>query len=172
MQNERDSSAIKSTLGGVKLVQKIGELLQEKKQFMSVAESCTGGRIAAEITQYPNASSTFKGGAVVYETSLKTKILGIPAAYIEKYNVVSEEVAKMMAIRSCRVFDSQYAISTTGIAGPSKGEGEDPIGTVCIGIATPEGVITKKFNFGKDRSEVIEKALNTAFDMLYSELIK
>lgn len=172
MGNKREKFDINSTLKGIKIVQKIGELLQARTQFMSVAESCTGGRIAAEITQYPDASSTFKGGVVAYETSLKTKLLGIPAPFIEKYNVVSEEVAKMMAVRACRVFDAHYAISTTGIAGPSKGQGEDSIGTVCIGIATPEGVVAQKFNFGKNRSEVIEKTLNKAFKMLYDELIK
>lgn len=154
------------------IVEQIGKLLCAKKMFLSVAESCSGGRIASEITQYPGASSSFKGGLIPYETSLKTKILGVPQKLIEQYNVVSLEVAESMAVRCCRVFDSDYAIATTGIAGPTKGEGEDEVGTVCIAIAGPNRTISEKFQFGKDRYRVIEKTANKAFEMLRKEILK
>lgn len=154
------------------IVQQIGKFLKDRKHFFSVAESCTGGRLAAETVQYADASTTFKGGVVPYETSLKTKILGVPQTLIDKYNVVSVEVAEAMAVRCCRLFDSEYAIATTGIAGPKKGEGDDEIGTVCIAIASPKGVISEKFQFGNDRFRVIEKASNKAFEMLRKEILK
>lgn len=154
------------------IVERIGKILKSRKQFMSVAESCTGGKIAAEITKNAGASSTFKGGVSAYETSLKTKILGVPKKVIDTYNVVSVEVAEAMAIRACRVLDSDYAIATTGIAGPDKGEGNDEVGTVCIAVATPNGVISEKFHFGHDRYRVIEKSVNKAFEMLLKEILK
>ena len=154
------------------IVEQIGKMLLAKKCFMSAAESCTGGRIAAEITKYAGASSSFKGGVIPYETSLKTKILGVPKALIEKYNVVSIPVAEAMAKNCCTHFESDYAIATTGIAGPTRGEGDDEIGTVCIAIASPKGVVSEKFQFGKDRFRVVEKATYKAFEMLRKEILK
>lgn len=154
------------------MVEKIGKMLESKKQFFSVAESCTGGRIASEVTQSAGASSSFKGGVIPYETSLKTKILGVPKELIDRYNVVSIPVAEAMALKSKELFESDYAISTTGIAGPTKGDGDDEIGTVCIAIASPSGVISEKFKFGNDRFRVIEKSTNKAFEMLWKEILK
>jgi len=152
--------------------QQINKMLTAQKKFLSVAESCTGGKIAAEIIQNPGASSSFKGGVVPYDTSMKIKVLGIPEALIKKYNVVSLEVAESMAVNCCRLFDSEYSIATTGIAGPTKGDGVDEVGTVCIAIASPRGVFSEKFQFGNDRFRVIEKASNKAFEMLRKEILK
>ncbi len=154
------------------MIEQIGKLLGAQKKFFSVAESCSGGRIASEVTQHPGISTFFKGGIVPYETSLKTKILGVPKELIDKYNVVSIPVAESMARRCVALFESDYAIATTGIAGPTKGDGDDEIGTVCIAIASPSGVISEKFNFGKDRFRVIEKTANKAFEMLRKEILK
>ena len=154
------------------IVEQIGNMLIAKKMTLSLAESCTGGKIAAQITQYPGISSFFKGGVLPYETTLKTKVLGVPKALIEKHNVVSKEVAEAMALQCCKLCESDYAISTTGIAGPSKGDGNDEVGTVFIAIASPEGVISEKFQFGNDRFRVIEKAVNKAFEMLRKEILK
>ncbi|HLV91987.1 MAG TPA: CinA family nicotinamide mononucleotide deamidase-related protein [Aequorivita sp.] len=152
--------------------QQINKMLTAQKKFLSVAESCTGGKIAAEIIQNPGVSSSFKGGVVPYDTSMKIKVLGIPEALIKKYNVVSLEVAESMAVNCCRLFDSEYSIATTGIAGPTKGDGVDEVGTVCIAIASPRGVFSEKFQFGNDRFRVIEKASNKAFEMLRKEILK
>ncbi|QAA83176.1 competence/damage-inducible protein A [Aequorivita sp. H23M31] len=154
------------------MVEQIGKMLMAQNKFLSIAESCTGGRIASEITRYPGISSFFRGGVIPYETSYKTKILGIPSELIEKYNVVSIPVAEAMAIKSNELFQSDYSISTTGIAGPTKGDGDDEIGTVCIAIATPSGVVSEKFQFGNDRFRVIEKTANKAFEMLRKEILK
>ncbi len=154
------------------MAEQITKMLTAKKMFVSVAESCTGGRIASEIIQHAGASSSFKGGVIPYETSLKTEILGVPRALIEKFNVVSLEVAESMAAQCCKVFNSDYAIATTGIAGPTKGDGDKEVGTVCIAIATPHGVVSEEFQFGNDRFRVIEKSTNKAFEMLWKEILK
>ena len=154
------------------IVEQIGKMLSAKNKSLSIAESCTGGKIAAEITQCPGVSSFFRGGVVPYETSLKTEILGVPQDLIEKYNVVSGEVAESMALQCCKLCVSDYAISTTGIAGPTKGDGDDEVGTVFIAIASPKGVISERFQFGNDRFRVIEKTVNKAFEMLRKEILK
>ena len=158
--------------GETSIAELIGKILTEKGMTYSVAESCTGGRIASEITQYAGASSAFMGGFIPYDTGLKTKILGVPKNIIEQYNVVSIPVAEEMAKRCCKLFESDYSIATTGIAGPTKGDGEDEVGTVCIAIGTPNGVVSEKFSFGNDRYRVIEKAANKALEMLLKEISK
>ncbi len=158
--------------GETSIAELIGKILTEKGMTYSVAESCTGGRIASEITQYAGASSAFMGGIIPYDTGLKTKILGVPKNIIEQYNVVSILVAEEMAKRCCKLFESDYSIATTGIAGPTKGDGEDEVGTVCIAIGTPNGVVSEKFSFGNDRYRVIEKAANKALEMLLKEISK
>ena len=154
------------------MVEQIGKMLTAKNKSLSIAESCTGGKIAAEIIQCSGVSSFFKGGVIPYETRLKTKILGVPQALIEKHNVVSGEVAESMALQVCKLCETDYSISTTGIAGPTKGDGEEEVGTVFIAIASPSGVISEKFQFGNDRFRVIEKATNKAFEMLRKEILK
>ena len=150
----------------------IGKILLEQGKCYAVAESCSGGRIAAEITSYAGASASFMGGIIPYDTNLKTKILGVPKNIIEKYNVVSIPVVEEMAKRCQLLFESDYSIATTGIAGPTTGDGDDEVGTVCIAIGTPGGVVSEKFQFGKDRYRVIEKTANKAFEMLLKEISK
>jgi len=152
--------------------ERISVLLQGNKQTLSLAESCTGGAIAREITKQPGASEYFKGGVIPYATALKTALLGVDTEIIERYNVVSVEVAEAMALNAIKMFDSQYAIATTGIAGPTKGDGTDEIGTVCIAIAGPKGVLSEKFSFGNARERVIVKATNKSFEMLLKEILK
>ena len=152
--------------------ERISILLQEHKQTLSLSESCTGGAIAQEITKQPGASVYFKGSLIPYETHLKTSVLGVDPALIERYNVVSVEVAEAMALQTNKLFNSQYAIATTGIGGPSKGDGVDEVGTVCIAIAGPMGVVGEKFSFGNARERVIAKATNKSFEMLLKEILK
>lgn len=154
------------------IVDQIAKMLGAQERFFSVAESCSGGRIASEITYNPGVSSFFKGGVIPYDTSFKTKILGIPKEVIDTYNVVSKEVAESMAQKCAELFETHYAVATTGIAGPTKGDGDDEIGTVWIAVASPSGVVSEKFNFGKDRFRVIEKTTNKAFEMLRKEISK
>ncbi len=152
--------------------ERIGELLQERHQTLSLAESCTGGAIAQEITSKAGASAYFRGSIVPYATELKSDVLGIDPKLVEQYTVVSLPVAEAMATHANKLFKTNYAISTTGIAGPTKGDGKDDVGTVCIGIAGPKGVSSYKFNFGNARERVIGKATNKAFELLLKEILK
>jgi nicotinamide-nucleotide amidase len=130
---------------------RIGSLLLDRGHFLSVAESCTGGALASQITANAGSSAYFKGGVVPYETRLKVLILGVNAKTIEEHSVVSIPVVEEMARCSNELFGSDYAIATTGIAGPSKGDSNGEVGTVCIAIATPRGIVSEKFNFGKSK---------------------
>ena len=148
----------------------IGQLLVSKGMTLSVAESCTGGEIAQSITSHAGASTFFKGGAVTYATESKTEILGVKESLIAAYTVTSKEVVEAMAIGCKKKFKSDYAISTTGNAGPSKGDGDVEVGTVFIGIATPDKVYSQEFKFSNNREKTIGKAVNKAFEILLSEL--
>lgn len=154
------------------IVGRIAHILNQNKKTLSLAESCSGGAIAEQIISEAGASSFFLGSIVPYKTDLKTKILGVPEALIQEHSVVSIEVAESMARNCCKLFNTDYAISTTGIAGPTKGDGVDEVGTVCIAIASPKGVVSEKFSFGNDRYRVIEKTINKAFEMLLKEISK
>jgi len=152
--------------------ERIAAVLQSKNQSLSLAESCTGGAIAQEITAVAGASAYFKGSVVPYETHQKVAVLGVDKDIIEKYTVVSEQVAKAMAVQCAKLFGSSYALATTGIAGPTKGDAIDEVGTVYIAIASPNGVFSEKFSFGNLRERVIKKATNKAFEMLLKEILK
>lgn len=152
--------------------QQISERLQSQNAMLSVVESCTGGAIAQEITQQPGASAYYKGGMIPYATHLKTSVLGVEATLIQNHSVVSLPVAEAMAMQSNVVFESEYAIATTGVAGPEKGDASADVGTVCIAIASPNGVMSEEFNFGNSRERVIKKATNKAFEMLLKEISK
>jgi nicotinamide-nucleotide amidase len=149
----------------------ISKLLISKKQFICFAESCTGGEIAARFTKIPGISSCFKGGIVTYATHSKEDILKIPVEIIEKNSVVSAQVAEKMAENAKKIFKSDYAISTTGNAGPSKGESEAEVGTVFIGLATPDKIFSKKLEFEGNREQIVGKSVNEVFRIILKELI-
>jgi nicotinamide-nucleotide amidase len=150
----------------------IGKLFTEKKMTLATAESCTGGKIAEEITSVPGASNYFKGGVVSYATETKIEVLQVPKEIITRYSVVSAEVASLMAQNVKKLMHTDFAIATTGNAGPTKGDSEADIGTVYIAIAGPKGVITEKFNMGNHRERIVQKAVNKGFEMLQKEILK
>ena len=154
------------------LVQQIAKLFIKKGKTLSIVESCTGGKIAEMITAEPGVSAFFKGSMVAYSTHIKTSVLGADEKLIKKYSVVSSEVAGAMAIQSNKVFETDYAISTTGNAGPKKGDADDEVGAVYISIASPAGVFTEKFDFGQPRERVIGKASFKALELLQKEILK
>jgi nicotinamide-nucleotide amidase len=154
------------------IVGRIAHILNQKNQTLSLAESCSGGAIVQQITSEAGISSFFVGSIIPYKTELKTKLLGVPASLIEEHTVVSIEVAESMAANCCKLFSTDYSIATTGIAGPTKGDAKDEVGTVCIAIAAPSGIVSEKFSFGNDRFRVIEKTTNKAFEMLLKEISK
>ena len=150
----------------------IGKQLTELKKTLAVAESCTGGRIAKSFTENAGASTYFKGGVVTYASESKVKILDVSEEDIKKYSVVSKQVAETMAKNVRALFDSDYAISTTGNAGPSKGDSDAEVGTVWIAIASKDEVYSEVFNFGNLREKVIVRASNKAFEMLQKFFLK
>ncbi len=147
------------------------DLLKNKGMTFASAESCTGGNIAHVITLIPGSSEVFKGTAVTYATPMKTKVLSVPAEMIEKYGVVSQEVVESMAIGVRDLMEADFGVATTGVAGPSGGTEENPVGTVWIGVASPSSVVSKRFNFGKDRENVINRATIAAYEMLRQQII-
>ncbi len=153
-----------------KIAVQISKLLTSQKKFLSAAESCTGGALAAEFTTHPGASSCFKGGLVSYATQVKVENLNVPKDLIEKHTVVSAEVAEAMARNARKYFKTDYALSTTGNAGPTKGDSDAEVGTVFIGLATPEKVISKKYIFGNSRDQVVKQTVQKAFEMILKEI--
>lgn len=153
-----------------KIAVQISKILSSRKKFLSVAESCTGGALAAEFTTHPGASVCFKGGIVSYATAIKIETLGVRKEVIEEYSVVSAEVAEAMARNAKKMFKTDYALSTTGNAGPTKGDSDAEVGTVYIGMATPEKVFSKKYIFGNSRDQVVKKTVQKAFEMILNEI--
>ena len=150
----------------------VGRLLAAKGKTIAVAESCTGGKLAQVIASVPGASAYFKGGMVTYATQSKTDVLGVPADVVEKNSVVSAAVAEAMAQKAREAFGADYALSTTGNAGPDKGDSEAEVGTVVIGFATPEGVYSEEFKLGQPREKVIDRTVNKALEKIYKEILK
>lgn len=146
------------------------DLLINKGKTFASAESCTGGNIAHVITMIPGSSEVFKGTAVTYATPMKTKVLGVPAETIEQYGVVSQQVVELMASGVRNLMEADFGVATTGVAGPSGGTDENPVGTVWIAVASEQGVVSKRFNFGKDRENVINRATIAAYEMLRQQL--
>ncbi len=150
----------------------LGRKLTEKGLTIATAESCTGGKIGQMLAANAGASAYFKGSLVTYATQSKIDVLGVSKATIEKYSVVSEEVAIEMVENVQQILHSDYAIATTGNAGPSKGDSEADLGVVYIAIATPTEVYAERFEFGQPREKVIDRAVNKAFEKVYKEILK
>ena len=150
----------------------IGRLLRQQGKTIATAESCTGGKIAQILTSVAGASNYFRGSVVSYATDTKISVLGVSAQTIEKYTVVSAAVASEMALGIQKLMKADYAIATTGNAGPSKGDADAEVGTVFIALATPTTVFTSAFNFGQPRDKVIDRTTNKALEILQKEILK
>ena len=150
----------------------IAKIMTQKGITLATAESFTGGKIAEQLTSIPGASAYFKGSVVGYATVAKTEVLGVPGELIKEHSVVSEEVAKSMALQARKLFKADFAISTTGNAGPTKGDSDVDVGTVFIGIATPDEVFAERFSMGNHRVRIVQKSVHKAFEMLKKEILK
>jgi len=137
---------------------------------LAIAESCTGGKIASRLTQIPGASSYFKGGMVAYATEVKVNLLGVSKGLIDNFSVVSAPVAEAMAVGVRERFGSTIGVSTTGNAGPSKGDSDADLGTVFIAVSSVIGVVSYELHLGKHRERVVEKAVNKAMELLHKEV--
>lgn len=148
------------------LAEHLGILLRQKDAFLTVAESCTGGGVAAAITAIAGSSAWFELGLVTYSNGAKMTHLNVPAELIAKWGVVSEAVAKAMADGALIKAQADYTIAVSGIAGPSGGTPEKPVGTVCIAWGSPREVIANTFLFVGDRNEVRQQAVEKALTSL------
>jgi nicotinamide-nucleotide amidase len=150
----------------------VGELLRQNNLTLGIAESCTGGNIAKMITAVPGASEYFIGSIVAYNRSVKTAELKVSSELIDQFSVVSAQVAEAMAKGIRKKFKTNYAIATTGNAGPTSDITDSSVGVVFIAIAGPSILFSKEFNFGKPREKVIERASNKALELLRKEILK
>ena len=155
---------------GATIEKLVHDMLIQRGATLAVAESCTGGTIAAKFTAIAGASQYFMAGIVSYSNASKCDILGVRMEDIEREGAVSKCVARQMAEGARRVAGADYAIATTGIAGPTGGSELKPVGTVWIAVATPTGTIAQMRNSGTDRGQIISRASAYAIEMLYNEL--
>lgn len=150
----------------------LGKLLTQQHKTIATAESCTGGKIAQVLSAVSGASAYFRGSVVSYATDTKVSILNVSQETINKHSVVSKEVAQEMAIGIQKLMKTDYALATTGNAGPSKGDADAALGTVFIALATPQDIFVEEFNFGQPREKVIDRTVNKAFEILQKEILK
>jgi len=154
------------------LLNNLQQLCIEKGVSVAVAESCTAGLIASKLTTVSGSSSYFKGGVVAYQNEIKTKILGVSRSIIDEKTEVSAEVVKQMAKSVLEKFDADFAVATSGYAGPTGGTNKNPIGTVFIAIASVAGVVVSRFIFSGNRQSVVNQASESALDLLYTKIKK
>lgn len=150
--------------------QLIVECFTSKGLSLATAESCTGGTLAHRITSVAGSSVVFKGSVVAYSNEVKMNVLGVDAALLERVGAVSSEVAEAMALGATQLLHTDYAVATTGIAGPGGGSNEKPVGMVWIAVAFPGGVVSKEFRFNLDRQLNIERTTQTAMLLLLDQL--
>ncbi len=139
-----------------------GELLRHRGQTIATAESCTGGRLAALLNAHAGSSTFYYGSVVAYDNSVKERVLGVSAHDLQMLGAVSEAVVRQMAEGVRNLLRTDYAIATSGIAGPDGGTKEKPVGTVWIAWATPHGTFAECFHLGKLREQVTLRACNVA----------
>ena len=150
----------------------IARLLTEKGLRLATAESFTGGQIARQLIGIPGASQFFKGSVVAYDTEIKKRVLEVPHELIDQHSVVSEEVAVAMVRNLQQMMQSDFAIATTGNAGPTKGDSDEEVGQVFIAIASPDKAYAVPFQMGKNRERITQKSVNKALEMIYQEILK
>jgi nicotinamide-nucleotide amidase len=150
----------------------VGRLLQKQQLTLATAESCTGGKISQVLTAKAGASAYFKGSVVSYATQAKVDLLGLDPEMIASQGVVSAAVAVQMAESVRQLLKSDYALATTGNAGPSLGDESVPLGTVFIAIASAQGTVVEGFSFGQPREKVIDRAVNKSLELLQKEILK
>ena len=140
----------------------LGDLLKQHGQTISTAESCTGGRLAAALNAQSGSSAYYMGSVVAYDNSIKEQVLGVKHTTLEEYGAVSEQTVREMAEGVRALMHTDYAIATSGIAGPTGGTADKPVGTVWIAWATPKGTYAKCFRLGTLREQITQRAVTTA----------
>jgi nicotinamide-nucleotide amidase len=146
------------------------EILREKKETITFAESCTGGRIASKFTAISGASSVLNGSCVTYSNEIKSEWLGVKEKTLLKYGAVSKECVEEMLKGIIKLANANYAIAVSGIAGPTGGTEEKPVGTVYIGILNSTNIMVEKYLFKGDRESIQKQATDMAIDFLKKNL--
>jgi nicotinamide-nucleotide amidase len=155
---------------GESIQEAIGKILVSRKQLLSLAESCTGGYISHLITSIPGSSNYFRGGLVAYNNRIKAKLLHVKPDTLNRYGAVSGETVREMARNLLDLYETDYAIATSGIAGPDGGTEEKPVGTVWVAVADRKGTATRKYNILKDRMSNIKYASVASLVMLWQRI--
>ncbi|MDD4489337.1 MAG: competence/damage-inducible protein A [Paludibacter sp.] len=170
---DRQVDLLKFILGNAIIVEEditleelVGRYLLASGKTLATAESCTGGHVAHRITTVAGSSAYFKGSVVAYSNEIKMNVLGVDATLLNKYGAVSREVSERMASGILKLMSVDYAIATTGIAGPDGGTDEKPVGTVWIAVGTKDSLVSRKFQFSLDRQLNIERTTQMALLML------
>ncbi len=148
----------------------IGRYLRERGWRLAIAESCTGGLVSRKITAVPGASDYLDRALITYSNRAKTEVLGVPEELLRDYGAVSEQVAMAMAKGALNSAEVEVSVSITGIAGPTGGTSEKPVGTVFIACVTPTQKIVEKYSFGGTREQIQESATQAALVMLWKML--
>lgn len=157
--------------GATDLPETVLSQLRERKQTLAVAESCTGGMLGAALTDVPGCSDVFRGGVMAYADQVKTEALGVDGGLLAEHGAVSEEAAAAMARGARERMGAAWGLSTTGIAGPGGGTGDKPVGTVCLGVAGPDGTTTGRVRLGGTREMVRRWTVARALDQLRRRLV-
>lgn len=152
------------------LVEELTLLLLDENMMLATAESCTGGLIAAAITDRAGSSAVFDRGFITYTNESKSELIGVKKETLDQYGAVSENTAKEMAEGALKNSRAHIAVSVTGIAGPSGGTDKKPVGLVYIGIATKDGVTAHKNNFDGDRTSIRQATVEKALELLIEKL--
>lgn len=156
--------------GDTSLAEVVGHLLKQRGETIAVAESCTGGLLGGALTDVSGSSAWFIGGMLTYSNGSKVAQLGVDAGLIAHHGAVSESVACAMATNVRDRFGTTYGIGITGIAGPTGGSDEKPVGTVWIGVADPNHVTAHRFQFGNDRRITRERSVGTALGLMWKRI--
>ena len=144
------------------MLDQLATALLARRQTLATAESCTGGLVGAALTGRPGSSAWYLGGVVAYANELKIRLLGVPAEILAAHGAVSLETARAMAAGARAATGADFAVAITGIAGPSGGTPEKPVGLVFIGVAAPHGTATFKHHFSGSRAEIRQAATEAA----------
>ena len=166
-----DNSALYSRDSGLNFVGNLSNIIRQRKLTLSCAESCTAGHLGALFTSESGASSFYYGGVISYCDQVKIKLLGVSKDTLTKHGAVSLETAKEMAFGVRKLCGSDYSLSITGIAGPDGGTEEKPVGTFCVGIATPHETKAVQFRYVSDREGIRRYSAFYAMDILRRELL-
>jgi nicotinamide-nucleotide amidase len=158
--------------GDDNLAEVLGKLLLQSKKSLATAESCSGGYIAHQITSIPGSSAYFKGAIISYDNAVKVEQLNVPENIIESFGAVSEACVSTMANNVRKLLKTDYAIATSGVAGPGGGTPEKPVGTVWIAVSSEKETKATVFNFGDNRERTIQRTAIQGLDMLRKLLLQ